>query len=327
MRAVVWTAYGPPEVLQLRDVPKPAPKADEVLIRVCATTVSAGDCEMRRMELPLGLSYPMQLYNGLRRPTRITILGQELAGEVEEVGAQVGSFRAGDAAFGAAGFTLGAYAEYICLPAAGGEAALARKPANLTCEEAAALPLGGLEALHFLSRGKVRPGESVLIVGAGGSIGTAAVQIACHLGAEVTAVDRGDKLEMLRNIGAVHVLDYTREDFTQAGPVYDVIFDVVGKRSFAESLRALKPGGRYLASNPNAALLARSRWPVLTGGKQVIAGASSRTSEDLNFLRELAGAGALRPVIDRRYPLKEIVAAHRYVESGAKQGSVVVTMA
>jgi NADPH:quinone reductase-like Zn-dependent oxidoreductase len=327
MRAVIWTAYGPPEVLELRDVPRPAPRPDEVLIRIRATTVTAGDCEMRRMQLPLGLSYPMRLYNGIRKPSRITILGQELAGDIEAAGAQVTRFRAGDAVFGSTGFTLGAYAEYLCLRAEGGEAVLAPKPANLRYEEAAALPLGGLEALHFLRRGQVRPGEKALIIGAGGSIGTAGVQIARHLGAEVTAVDSGEKLALLRGLGAVRTLDYTCEDYTQDGPIYDVIFDVVGKRPLSESLRALKPGGRFLAANPNASLLARSRWPALTDGKRVIAGASGGTTEDLITLRELVEAGRLRPVMDRVHPLEEVVAAHRYVESGQKLGNVVIAVA
>jgi NADPH:quinone reductase-like Zn-dependent oxidoreductase len=269
MRAIVWTAYGPPEVLQLRDVPKPAPKANEVLVKIHATTVTAGDCEMRRMELPLGLSLPMRLYNGVRRPTRITILGQELAGEVEAVGEQVRSFRRSDAVFGGTGFTLGAYAEYICLPENGDEAVLALKPANLTYEEAAAIPLGGLEALHFLRRGEVRTGEQLVVVGAGGSIGTAAVQICKALGGRDRRGSRreiGDAARPWRR----YVIDYTART-SRGGPTYDVIFDVVGKGSFSARLRALKPGGRYLAANPSASLLVRSRSTALTGGKKVIA--------------------------------------------------------
>jgi NADPH:quinone reductase-like Zn-dependent oxidoreductase len=282
---------------------------------------------MRRMELPLGLSYPMRLYNGVRKPARITILGQEVAGEVAAAGAGVTAFQPGDAVFGDTGFTLGAYAEYICLPVDGGEAALALKPANLALEEAAALPLGGLEALHFLGRAELRRGQHALIIGAGGSIGTAAVQLAKHFGAEVTAVDRGTKLEMLRGIGADHVLDYTREDFTRLGETFDVIFDGVGKGSLTATLRALKPEGVYLAVNPGAAALARGRWRALTGGKRVVSGSASRTPADLAHLRDLVETGALRPVIDRRYPLEQMVAAHRYVETGEKQGNVVITVA
>lgn len=322
----MWTAYGPPEVLQLRDAPKPAPGAGEVLIRVRATTVTAGDCEMRRMELPLGLSYPMRLYNGIRKPTRITILGQELAGQVEAVGREVASFRPGDVVFGATGFNLGAYAEYICLPEDGGESVLALKPANLTCEEAAAVPLGGLEALHFLRRGGLQPGQSVLIVGAGGSIGTAAVQLAQHFGAEVTAVDSTAKLEMLRSIGADHVIDYTREDFSRSGAAYDVIFDVVGKTPLSVGLPALKPEGRYMTSNPRLSLVVRGRLTPRTGGKKVLFGNTSRKPEDLAFLRDLIEAGGFKPVIDRCYPLEQMVEAHRYVETGQKQGNVVVTV-
>jgi NADPH:quinone reductase-like Zn-dependent oxidoreductase len=229
MKAVIWTAYGPPEVLQLQEIEKPAPRDNEVLIKVHAATVTAGDCEMRSLKFPLFLSLPMRLFAGPLRPTRVRIIGQELAGEVEAAGKEVTRFKPGDQVFGALGFGKGAYAEYICLPEEAEDDVLAIKPANLTYEEAAALPVGGMEALHYLRQGKIQPGHKVLINGAGGSIGTMGVQLAKHHGAEVTGVDSTAKLDMLRSLGADHVMDYTQEDLTKAGRKYDVVFDVVGK--------------------------------------------------------------------------------------------------
>jgi NADPH:quinone reductase-like Zn-dependent oxidoreductase len=232
MKAITWTHYGPPEVLQLQEVAAPAPKDGEVLVKIHAAGVTAGDCELRRLQLALGLSLPMRLYVGIGRPRRVTILGQELAGEVAAVGRAVRNFAVGDQVVAATGFGFGAYAEYTCLPAAGdsdgGTATLAPKPPNLTYAEAATLPVGGLEALHFLRRANIRPGESLLINGAGGSIGTLALQLAKHYGAAVTAVDGPGKLTMLRELGADDVVDYTQEDFTKLGKTYDIIFDVVG---------------------------------------------------------------------------------------------------
>ncbi|MFN8468487.1 MAG: NAD(P)-dependent alcohol dehydrogenase, partial [Caldilineaceae bacterium] len=295
------------------------------LVKIHAIGVTAGDCEMRRLQLPLGLSLPMRLYAGLSRPRRITILGQEFAGEVAAVGRGVTNYAVGDQVMAATGFGFGAYAEYACLPtddSAGGTAALAPKPSNLSYAEAATLPVGGLEALHFLRRANVRPGESLLINGAGGSIGTLALQLAKHYGAEVTAVDSTGKLRMLRELGADHLVDYTQDDFTRLGKKYDIIFDVVGKSPFSRSLQALRPGGRYLLGNPRVATLVRSWWATKTSGKQVISATSEPRRSDLLLLAELAAAGTLKPVIDRTYPLAQAAAAHRYVETGQKAGSV-----
>jgi NADPH:quinone reductase-like Zn-dependent oxidoreductase len=328
MKAIVWTSYGPPEVLQLGEVETPIPKEDQVRIRIHATTVTAGDCEIRALKLPLYFALPMRIYIGFGKPSRVTIPGMELAGEIESTGRAVTRFRPGDRVFGATGFGMGAYAEYICLPEEPGavEGALAEMPANTSYEAAAAVPVGGLEALHYLRRADLRSGEKILINGAGGSIGTMAVQLARHFGAEVTAVDSTGKLEMLRSIGADHVIDYTRNDFTAGGATYDVIFDVAGKSSYSGSVRSLKPNGRYLLANPRPSQVIRGRWASATGGKKVISGAASYTTEALTFLKERIEASEIRPVIDRCYPLEQIADAHAYVETGQKRGNVVITV-
>jgi NADPH:quinone reductase-like Zn-dependent oxidoreductase len=329
MKAVIWTRYGPPDVLQLQEVAKPTPKDDEVLIKVHATTVTAGDCEMRSLKLPLYFALPMRAYAGLSRPKSIQIMGQELAGAVEAVGKDVTAFKPGDRVFGTTGFGMGAYAEYACLPAgaAGLAGTLAIMPANMMYEQAAAVALGGLEALHFLRQAQIQPGQYVLINGAGGSIGVMAVQLARQDGAEVTAVDSGEKLAMLRTIGADRVVDYRQEDFTRRGQACDVIFDVAGKSPFSASLRSLKPGGCYLLANPDLAQRLRAPWNSSRDGKRVVIGSASHKAEDLVFLAGLIEASKIKAVIDRYYPLAQIAEAHRYVETGRKQGSVVITVA
>jgi NADPH:quinone reductase-like Zn-dependent oxidoreductase len=327
MKAIVWTAYGPPDVLRLREVVKPIPKDNEVLIRVFAAAVSAGDCEQRNLKLPLFLSLPMRVYVGFSKPKRITILGMDLAGEIEEVGKNVRRFNKGDQVFGTTGFLrMGAYAEYICLPEEHPEGALVKKPVNMTYEEAAVVPTGGLEALHFLRKCDIRSGEKILINGAGGTIGTFAIQLAKYFGAEVTGVDNTEKLEMLQSIGADRVIDYAKEDFTQSAETYDVIFDVVGKSPFSGSIKLLNKGGRYLSANPRLSLIIRARLTPLTGDKKVIIGAADQTTKELIFLRDLIEAGELKSVIDRNYRLDEVVDAHRYVETGHKKGHVVLTI-
>ena len=327
MKAIIWTKYGPPDVLQLKEVEKPTPKEDEVLIRIYATTVTAGDCEARSLKFPiLLLSLSMRIYVGLRKPKKITILGQELAGEIESVGKDVRLFKEGDQVFAATGFGFGAYAEYICLPEKPEMAVLAIKPANMTYEQAAAVPTAGLEALHFLRKGNIQSGQKILINGAGGSIGTFAIQLAKHFGAEVTGVDSPRKLDMLRSIGADQVIDYTQEDFTKSGETYDVIFDVVGKSSFSGSVRSLEQNGRYLLVNPGLSHMIRGRWTSMRSSKKVIFGAASPKTEDLLFLKELIEAGKLKSVLDRRYPLEQTAEAHRYVETGQKMGNVIITV-
>ena len=328
MKAIVWTKYGPPDVLQLQEVEKPTPKDTEVLIRIYATTVTAGDCELRSLKFPIYLSLPMRFWRGLIRPRGTSILGTELAGEIEAVGNAVKLFKEGDQIFGSAGVGFGANAEYICLPEEPGEmeGGVAMKPANMTYEEAATVPFGGRDALHFLRKGNIQSGQRILINGAGGSIGVFAVQLAKYFGAEVTAVDSTAKLDMLRSIGADQVVDYTQEDFTRSGETYDVIFDVVGKSSFSRGLRSLKESGFYLCANPRLSHMVRAPWTSMTSSKKVILEAASGTIEDLVFLRELIEAGKIRTVIDRSYPLEQIVEAHRYVETGRKQGNVVITV-
>jgi NADPH:quinone reductase-like Zn-dependent oxidoreductase len=326
MKAIVWTKYGSPDVLQLREIAKPTPKANEVLIKIYATTVTAGDCEARNLKMPILIRLPMRMYVGLTKPKRVKILGQEFAGEIEAIGKDVKRFRAGDQVFGTTGLGFGAYAEYICLPEKSAMGVLATKPANMTYEESAAVPTGGLEALHFIRKGNIQCGEKVLIIGAGGSIGSFAVQLARYFGAEVTGVDSTSKMEMLRSIGADHVIDYAEEDFTRNGETYDVIFDVPGKSSFSDGIRSLKQNGRYILVNPGLSHMLQGSRITIRTGKKVLLGAGSRKTEDLLFLRDLIEAGQIKAVIDRLYSLEQIAEAHRYVDTGHKKGNVVINV-
>lgn len=322
MKAIVLTEYGSPDGLHLTNIEKPTPKDNEVLIRVRATTVTAGDAEIRTLKFPIWLMLPIRLYVGFIKP-RDFVLGQELAGVVEAVGKDVKRFKEGDSVFGAAGFHFGAYAEYTCLPEA---AVLVIKPSGMTYEDAAAVPVAGLEALHFLRSADIQRGQKVLIVGAGGSIGTMGVQLAKHFGAEVTAVDSTGKLDMLRSIGVDHVIDYTQEDFSRSGVTYDVIFDVMGKASFSGAMKSLKSGGRYLLVNAGLSQMVRGRWATMSSSKKVIFGTGAQATEDLEFLKSLIEAGKLIPVIDRVYPLDQTPEAHRYVDTGQKKGHVVISV-
>ncbi len=323
MKAIAWTNYGPPEVLQLQEIAKPTPKANEVLIKVYASTVTAGDCEMRSLKLPLLIRLPMRLYMGFNQP-KGKILGQELAGEVESVGSAVTRFKPGDQVCAVAQLGAGAYAEYTCLPE---NHPIALKPVNMSYAEAATIPTGGLNALHFLRKANLQAGERLLIDGAGGSIGTYALQIAKSMGAEVTCVDSTPKLPMLRSIGANHVIDYTQTNFTKTGERYDAIIDVVGKSSFVGSVNCLKQNGRYILGNPTLGGMIGGLWVSKTTTKRVIPTVADGKAEDLLFLKELIEAGKLKAVIDQVYRLADIVEAHRYVENGHKKGNVVITVA
>lgn len=328
MKAIVWTKYGPPDALQLREVETPIPKENEVLIKIHAATASQADTEFRRLKLPLLFALPLRLYLGFTKPTRIKILGTEFAGEIVSAGKEVTRYQPGDQVYGYTGLGMGTYAEYLCLSEKPSALAsvMGIKPANLTYEEAAAAPFGGLEALHALRQAAIRPGQKVLIVGAGGSIGTYAVQLAKHYGAEVTGVDKKGKLGMLRSIGANHVIDYAQEDFTKTGQIYDVIFDTIGKSPFSGSLRSLKENGTYLNANPGLFGGVRMRQISRNTSKRVIPWSAGYTTNNLIALKELIETGKIKPVIDRRYPLEQAAEAHRYVDSGQKKGNVVITM-
>ena len=264
MKAIVYRDYGSPDVLKLEDIPKPTAGDDQVLIKVYAATVGTWDCEARSFTFPLWFWLPLRLAMGIRTP-RWPVLGQELAGEIEAVGKDVKLLKKGDQVFASTGLGFGAHAEYKCMSSTG---AIAIKPANMSYEEAAGIPTGGDNSLHFLRKADIQSGESVLVNGAGGNIGVVAVQLAKHFGAEVTAVDSGEKLDMLRAIGADHVIDYTKEDFTKTGKTYDVIFDVVHKSSYSGCVRSLKPHGRYLLANPRMLPMVRALWTSMTGRKE-----------------------------------------------------------
>jgi NADPH:quinone reductase-like Zn-dependent oxidoreductase len=328
MKAPIWTAYGAPDVLQLREISKPMPKDDEVLIKIHATTVTAGDCEVRSLSFQGPLALIMRLYVGLLRPKRIRILGQELSGTIEAVGRDVTRFHIGDEVFAGTGFTMGGYAEYICLSERSKEGGhiLALKPSNMTHAEAAALPTGGLEALSYLRRAQIQAGETVAIIGAGGSIGTIAIQLAKDCGAVVTGIDSAEKLGMLTSIGADYVIDYLTEDFTKNGKTYDVIFDIVGKNKLSRVLPSLAENGRYLLANPSTRQLLRGSKIETKSGKKMVFRTAERTLEDLLYLKRLVEEGRLRTVIDRSFPLTEITQAHEYVESGRKAGNVIITV-
>lgn len=322
MKAIVLDKYGSPEVLRLEEVEKPTPKDNEVLVRIHATTVTPPDCAFRK-----GEPFIARLYSGLMRPKLKP--GGELAGEIEHVGKDVELFKKGDHVFGSAGPDFGAHAEYTCLPEDG---TLAPRPANVTFEEAAAVCDGALTALPFLrDKANIQSGQTILVNGASGSVGAAAVQLAKHFGAEVTGVCSTRNVELVKSLGADKVIDYTREDFTKRGETYDVIFDAVGKSSFSRCKSSLKQGGSYLTTVPSLAIPLQMLWTSNIGSKKATLALtglrpSSEKARDLLFIKELVEAGELKPVIDRRYSLERIAEAHRYVETGHKRGSVVVTL-
>ena len=322
MKAVVYERYGPPEVLQLQEVDEPTPKDNEVLIKTHATTVTSGDWRVRSLNVPAGFGLMTRLVFGVSRPKQ-PILGTELAGVIESVGNDVKKFKVGDQVFAFSDTAMGCHAEYKCMPEDG---ALALKPPNLTFEEAAALSFGGTTALDFFRRGRLQNGERVLVNGASGAVGTAAVQLAKHFGADVTGVCSTANLELVRSLGASHVVDYTQEDFTQNGETYDVIVDTAGSAPFSRSKASLKEGGRLLMVLGGLPDMLQIPWVSMTSSKKVIAGPAAGRAEDLRFLAGLAETGEFKPVIDRRYPFEQIAEAHRYVDTGRKKGNVVITL-
>jgi NADPH:quinone reductase-like Zn-dependent oxidoreductase len=330
MKAAVYTVYGPPDVLQFTEVEKPAPRDNEILIRVCAVSVNIGDIwarnfkdiTPRKFTMPLPLWLPSRMYFGFTKP-RINILGNEFAGQVEAAGKDVKRFRKGDRVFGYRGQRMGANAEYLCMPEDG---LVAIKPANMTYGEAATIPYGALTALNLLRKVDIQRGQKVLINGASGGIGSAAVQIARYLGAEVTGVCGTPRLEFVKALGADKVIDYTQEDFTRNGETYDLIFDILGKSSFSKCHSSLKQNGIYLLASFKMKQLFQMLWTSRTDGKKVICALSSESPEDLIFIKELVEAEKIKSIIDRCYPLDQIAEAHRYVEMGFKTGSVIVTV-
>lgn len=322
MKAIVYERYGSPGVLQLKEVEKPTPKANEVLIKIHATTVTSADCRLRSLDVPVGFGLISRLVFGVTRP-RHPILGSEFAGEIESVGNDVGKFQVGDQVFGFSGARMGSYAEYKCMPEDG---AVALKPPNLTYDEAAAISFGGTTALDFFRRGKLQRGEKVLINGASGGVGTAAVQLAKHFGAEVTGVCSTANLELVGSLGATHVIDYTEEDFTRNGETYDLVVDTVGTAPFSRSKVSLKEGGRLLLVLAGLPDMLPIPWVSITSSRKIIAGPAAERAEDVRFLAELAQAGDFTPVIDRRYPFEQIAEAHRYVDTGRKKGNVIITL-
>lgn len=330
MKAIVYTEYGPPEVLQLCEVEKPTPKDDEILIRVHATPVNYGDITARNFgnipprefNMPALLWLPARMYFGLRRP-RVKVLGSEFSGEVEAVGKDVTTFNEGDQVFGYLGQRMGANAEYLCMPENG---MVAPKPANMTYEQASAVAYGGIMASSLLRKADIQNGHEVLINGASGGIGSVAVQLAKHYGARVTGVCSTPRLDYVRALGADRVIDYTKEDFTQGDETYDVIFDILGRSSFSRCKDSLTQNGRYLLASFKADKLLQMVRTSIVGSKKVICAMAEERPEDLVFLNELVEAGKIKTIIDRSYPLEQTAEAHKYVEQGRKRGNVIITV-
>ena len=323
MKAITYSTYGPPDVLKITDVAKPTPSDDEILIRVRAAEATKSDCEMRSFKFAVKWFWlPLRIAFGLSKPRR-QILGGYLSGEVESVGKNVSDFAEGDQVFGCAGLRLGAYGEFVALPAS---YTIIAKPANMSFEEAAAVPLGGLNALHFLRRANIRPGETVLINGAGGSIGAHGVQIAKSMGAEVTAVDSTVKEDMLQRIGADHFIDYTKEDFAASGQTYDVIFDMVAGRSYTDCVNALNPNGRYLMANPRISDMIRSVLTSRFTNKTVMFAFAQESKTELTALKKMIEQEKIASIVHKVFPMKQAAEAHRLVEAEQRLGAIVIAI-
>lgn len=324
MKAVVYKEYGAPDVLRVQEVHIPALRDDEVLIRIRATSVTTGDVNLRGFTfIPRGFGLMTRLMFGLNKPKK-SVLGIEFAGDIAAVGKAVTRFKVGDQVFGIDSSRMGSYAEYKAIPE---NAALVIKPAHVSYEDAAAFPNGALTAYTFLRKmASIQPGQQILVYGASGSVGTAAIQLAKAFGAEITGVCSARNAELVKSLGADHIIDYTREDFTRNGKTYEIIFDTVGKTSFGSVRASLRPGGFYLAGAGGLREMLQSLSTSIFGSRKVKAGPSSESREDLEAVTKLLAAGTIRPVVDRSYPLAEIVEAHRYVDSGRKRGNIVITV-
>lgn len=322
MKAVVYEKYGPPEVLHVKEVAKPVPKDDEVLVRIHATTVTSADVRIRALRLPTGFGVIAPLIFGFRQP-RNPILGVEFAGVIEQVGREVSTFRTGDAVFGIHGAGMSCYAEYKTIKASG---PIALKPDDIPFVEAAAIPFGGGTALHFLRQGKVKAGEKILIIGASGGVGNAAVQLAKSMGAEVTGVCSTSNVELVKALGADHVIDYTQEDFRRSGQTYDVVMETIGVYSFHACKTALKDNGRFLPIALGVPDYAKMVWTNLTDQRKTISGVVTENAKDLRTIAEMAAAGSYQVIIDRIWPLDQLPEAHRYVDTGRKRGNVVISL-
>jgi NADPH:quinone reductase-like Zn-dependent oxidoreductase len=317
VKAIVYTRYGPPEVLQLKEVEKPFPKDNEILLSVKATAVNSGDWRLRKAD-----PFAVRLFLGLMKP-KINILGSVFSGEVERVGKDVKLFKIGDKVFGHTDMRFGAYAEYKCLPEDG---TLALKPDSLTHTEAAVIPFGGTTALHFIKKASIKPGQKVLINGASGAVGSTAVQLAKYFGAIVTGVCSTSNIDLVKSLGADNVIDYTKEDFTQNGESYDIIFETVNKVSFSSCLKSLNKNGVLILGSAGMSEMLQGFWTSMTSTKKVMTGVISHTAEDIIFLKELIETNKLKPVIDKTYPLEQMAEAHTYVEKGHKKGNVAITV-
>jgi NADPH:quinone reductase-like Zn-dependent oxidoreductase len=317
MKAAVYTQYGPPEVLQLKEVNKPLPKDNEILLRIKATAVNSGDWRLRKAD-----PFAVRLFFGLMKP-KINILGSVFSGVVEDIGKDVKRFRIGDQVFGHTDMHFGAYAEYICLSENG---SLALKPDKLTHTEAAVIPFGGTTALHFIKKAAIKPGQKVLIYGASGAVGSTAVQLAKYFGANVTGVCSTANIDLVKSLGADKVIDYTKEDFLKNGETYDIIFDTVNKIPFSRSLKSLNKNGLLILSSAGMSQMLQGFWTSITGSRKVLTGVISHSAEDIIFLKQLVETDKLKPVIDKTYPLEQIAEAHVYVEKGHKKGNVAITL-
>lgn len=323
MKAILWTKYGPPELLKPGELKKPIPKANEVLIKIQCTTVTAGDCEIRRFQIHPLFWLPLRLLVGITKPKR-PLLGQEFSGIVEAIGSEVTNYEPGDHVFASTGMSFGTYCEYRCQKAS---SPMARIPEGVSFEQATTIPTGGINGLHFLKNANLKAGQHLLINGAGGSIGTYTLQLAKYMGIEVTCVDHSSKLAMLTANGADHVLDYEHDDFTEKKAFYDAVIDISGHVHYTRALKSLKPNGTLVLGNPATSQMFRSIWTNQRGRQKVKWNFAGETLENLNYLAKLIAQGKLNPVIDKKYPLEGVIEAHQYTETGLKQGNVIIDVA